>query len=210
MRFIVFCILTTAAYSIPDSWKFAKSADGVTAYTRTVSDSSFKEYKVETEVDATLTQVVAVLMDVKGLTEWVDRCSEAQIVKDISPTESVTRTVTSSPFPLKNREALSQGKLTQDSATKIVRLVSVGKPDYLPPNDKFQRVIKVRGLWVLTPKPGGKVLVQMLGHTDPGGIIPAPIANQFVVMIPFNTIKNLRTQIKKEKYAKVKLSYIKE
>ena len=50
----------------------------------------------------------------------------------------------------------------------------------------------------------------MIGHTDPGGVIPAAIANQFVVMIPFNTIKNLRTQIKKEKYVKAKLKYIRD
>ncbi len=69
---------------------------------------------------------------------------------------------------------------------------------------------ELRGRWVLTPKPGGKVHVQLIGHTDPGGVIPAAIANYFVVMIPLNTIKNLRTQVKKEKYAKVKLAYIRE
>jgi len=209
MKFIAL-LFFSSGFLAADGWKHAKTADNVTAYTRSVSDSGFKEYKVETEVDATLTQVVAVLMDVKALTEWVDRCSEAYNLKEISPTESITRTVTASPFPLKNREALAHGKLTQDKTTKIVRLVAVGEPDFLPANDKYQRVAKLRGLWILTPKPGGKVLVQMIGHTDPGGIIPAPIANQFVVMIPFNTIKNLRTQIKKEKYAKVKLAYIKE
>jgi hypothetical protein len=50
----------------------------------------------------------------------------------------------------------------------------------------------------------------MIGHTDPGGIIPAPIANQFVVMIPLNSVKNLRTQMRKEKYVQMKLNYIKE
>jgi hypothetical protein len=80
----------------------------------------------------------------------------------------------------------------------------------LPPDPKYQRVEKLRGLWILEPKAGGKVHIQMIGHTDPGGIIPAAIANQFVVMIPYNTIKNLRTQIKKEKYVKAKLKYLKE
>jgi hypothetical protein len=193
-----------------DGWKYEKSAGGAVAYTRTVPNSSFKEYKVETEVEATLTQVVAVLMDVRDLPQWVDRCSEATILKEISPTESITRTVTASPFPLKNREAISYGRLTQNPSTKVVVLESSGRFDYLPLNPKYERVHSVRGRWVLTPKPNGKVHIQMIGHTDPGGVIPAAIANQFVVMIPLNTIKNLRNQIKKEKYAKAKLMYIRE
>ncbi|GAB4422973.1 MAG: hypothetical protein OHK0011_02560 [Turneriella sp.] len=193
-----------------DGWKYEKSAGGAVAYTRTVPNSSFKEYKVETEVEATLTQVVAVLMDVRDLPQWVDRCSEATILKEISPTESITRTVTASPFPLKNREAIAHGKLTQNPTTKVVVLESTGRFDYLPLNPKYERVHSVRGRWVLTPKPNGKVHIQMIGHTDPGGVIPAAIANQFVVMIPLNTIKNLRNQIKKEKYANAKLRYIRE
>lgn len=207
---VFFCITAFSLNAADDSWKFAKSADGVTAYTRSVSTSSFKEYKVETEVDATLTQVVAMLMSVADMPQWVDRCAEASILKEISPTESITRSVTASPFPLKNREAIAHGKLTQDPNTKIVTMTSSGRPDYIPPDSKYERVAKVRGTWILEPKPGGKVHIKMIGHTDPGGVIPAAIANQFVVMIPFNTIKNLRNQIKKEKYVKAKLKYIRD
>jgi hypothetical protein len=202
--------ITISLAAADDNWKYAKSADGVTAYTRSIATSGFKEYKVETEVDATLTQVVATLMSVADMPQWVDRCAEANIVKEISATESITRSVTSSPFPLKNREAIAHGKLTQDPATKIVTLVSTGRPDFTPPDSKYERVKELRGRWILEPKPGGKVHIKMIGHTDPGGVIPAAIANQFVVMIPFNTIKNLRVQIKKEKYAQVKLKYIKD
>lgn len=206
-KIFVFCIALVAPL-LADGWKYEKSANGVVAYTRSVPGSKFKEYKVETDVDATLSQVVAVLMDVRSLPQWVDRCSEAAILKEISPTESITRTVTASPFPLKNREAISQGRLTQNPHTKIVTLESSGRFDYLPVDSRYERVHSVRGKWILEPKPNGKVHIQMIGHTDPGGIIPAAIANQFVVLIPFNTIKNLRNQIKKEKYAKAKFHFI--
>lgn len=211
MKYLFFSLaLTLSLTAADDSWNYAKSSDGVTAYTRSVATSGFKEYKVETEVDATLTQVVAMLMSVPDMPQWVDRCAEASMIKVISPTESITRTVTASPFPLKNREAIAHGKLTQDPATKIVTLTAAGRADFIPPDPKYERVTKLRGTWILEPKPGGKVHIKMIGHTDPGGVIPAAIANQFVVMIPFNTIKNLRNQIKKEKYVKAKLSYIRD
>ena len=206
--FLALLFVSTSAFA--DDWKYAKSVDGVVAYTRAVPSSPFKEYKVEVEIEARLSQVVAVLMNVRELPQWVDRCAEANILKEISATESIARTITASPFPLKNREAIAHGKLTQDPATKIVTLTSTGRPDFAPLNSKFERVRELRGKWVLTPKPNGKVHVQMIGHTDPGGVIPAAIANYFVVMIPLNTIKNLRNQVKKEKYAHIKLAYIRE
>ncbi|HRP68847.1 MAG TPA: START domain-containing protein [Turneriella sp.] len=210
MRLLVVSLLFTSfLFADKDGWKYEKSSGGVTAYTRTIPTSSFKEYKVETEVDATLSQVVAVLMDVPAMPQWVDRCSSASMLKEISSTESITRSITAAPFPLKNREAIAHGKLVQDKITKVVVLTSSGRSSYLPPDPRYERVKHVRGLWVLEPKPNGKVHIKMIGHTDPGGVIPAAIANQFVVTVPFNTIKNLRNQIKKPKYINQKLSYIK-
>lgn len=211
MKYIFIALTATLSLTAADdNWKYEKSGDGVTAYTRSIATSSFKEYKVETEVEATLTQIVATLMAVGDMPQWVERCSEANILQEISPTESISRSVTSSPFPLKNREAIAHGKLFQDPKTKVVTLISTGRHDFTPLDSKYERVKELRGRWILEPKPGGKVFIKMIGHTDPGGVIPAAIANQFVVMIPFTTIKNLRNQIKKEKYAHVKLKYIKD
>ena len=192
------------------SWSLSKESDGVRAYTRKVDNSNFKEYKVEMELEATLTSIVAVLMSVQDLPQWVDRTAEASVLKDMGPTESITRVVSLSPFPLKNRETISYGKLRQDATSKIVTLTSEGRPDFLPADARYERVKYLRSQWILTPKTNGKIEVIMIGHADPGGIIPAVLANQFVVMIPFNTVKNLRSQVKKEKYQKIKLKYIKD
>lgn len=207
-KVFVFAFLVASIYS--DGWKYEKSAGGVVAYTRSVPNSSFKEYKVETEVEARLSTVIAVLMDVRNLPQWVDRCAEATIIKEYSPTESITRTITASPFPLKDREAIAYGKLVQNPRTGVVTMESSGRYNFLPENSKYERVQSVRGKWIVIPKPAGKVHITMIGHTDPGGVIPAAIANQFVVMIPFNTIKNLRKQIKKPKYVSAVLHYIHE
>ncbi len=53
MRSLLAILLLSAALSA-DDWKYAKSADGAIAYTRAVAASSFKEYKVETEIEATV------------------------------------------------------------------------------------------------------------------------------------------------------------
>ncbi|MCX7633574.1 MAG: hypothetical protein N2Z22_09615, partial [Turneriella sp.] len=95
--------------------------------------------------------------------------------------------------------------------TGVITIESQGRADFLPKDSRYERVHSLRGLWILEPKAEGKrVHITMIGHTDPGGFIPAAIANHFVVLIPFNTIKNLRRQLKKEKYANAKFDYIRD
>ena len=66
MRIFLFFFVAATAFAA-DNWKYAKGGDEVTAYTRSVSDSGFKEYKVETEVDATLSGRVRRLREELGV-----------------------------------------------------------------------------------------------------------------------------------------------
>ena len=47
-----------------EDWKLKSDKEGVAIYLRSLPDSKFKAIKVECEVNATLSQLVAVLLDV--------------------------------------------------------------------------------------------------------------------------------------------------
>lgn len=55
---------------------------------------------------------------------------------------------------------------------------------------------KVEGFWKLVPK-GDTTEVTYQVHTEPGGSVPAMVANKFVVDSPFNTLKQLRERAEK-------------
>jgi hypothetical protein len=52
-----------------------------------VPDSKIKAIKVEANIDATPSQLVAVVMDINTAPDWVYHVKSAKLVKQISPTE---------------------------------------------------------------------------------------------------------------------------
>ena len=50
---------------------------------------------------------------------------------------------------------------------------------------------KVEGFWSLTPREGEIEVIYEV-HSEPGGSVPAWLANSFVVDAPFNTLQGLR------------------
>src|ERR1700693_5432548 len=82
--FIAFRMTTASGQS---NWKLNTEKDGIKVYTSTVTDSKIKAIKVETDVDATPSQLVALVMDINTAPDWVYHVKSAKMVKQVSPTE---------------------------------------------------------------------------------------------------------------------------
>ena len=68
-------------------WQFIEETDGVKVYYREAASGPIKELKLELTVDAKLSTIMAVLNDVKAYENWVFKCQEARVVKQVSDTE---------------------------------------------------------------------------------------------------------------------------
>ena len=68
----------------------------------------------------------------------------------------------------------------------------------------------LKSLWTLIPKGNGRVDVSYELIVDPGGWIPAWLVNMTMAVGPYNTILNMREELKKEKYQSAKYTFIKE
>jgi hypothetical protein len=53
------------------NWKLSEEKDGIKIYTCNVADSKVKAIKVECELKATESQLVALLMDINSSANWV-------------------------------------------------------------------------------------------------------------------------------------------
>jgi len=69
------------------AWKFITEKEGVKVYTSEVPGSKVKTVKVEAMIDATESQLLAVLMDINTSTEWEYHVKSATLVKQVSPSE---------------------------------------------------------------------------------------------------------------------------
>ena len=69
------------------AWELNTENEGIKIYTQQFPDSKVKAIKVESEVKATLSQLVALLMDVNTSVEWLYHTKSSILIKRVSPAE---------------------------------------------------------------------------------------------------------------------------
>lgn len=198
---LISTILLTFLMLSPDQeWKLRKQKDGIEIFTREVDVSELDEFKgLITIPDATLQDVLKVILDVDVYVEWFPDCMEAKILQKENKYNQVHYFSIKAPWPVKNREAVYKSitTLSEEGKKAYVELINVD--GFVEEKKNFVRMFKGRGFWELLELPGNKVEVTYQFQSDPGGNIPAWLANMSVVSNPYNTLVNLRARIKDEK-----------
>jgi len=193
-----------------DKWELKSDKHGIFIYTRDLADSKFKAIKVECELDATLSQLVAVLLDVNSGADWVYSTKSSVLLKKLSPSELYYYSEVRVPWPASNRDFIARLKVVQDSATKVVTVYGPTFPDYMPKKDGIVRVPRAEGRWIITPVARRRVKIVYTLSTDPGGDIPAWLVNLFAAKGPLESFRNLKQQLLKPAYSTASLSFIKD
>jgi len=211
-RTIFFTFILLGFFSLPgrsqDDWKLKTDKDGINIFTRTFPDSKFKAIKVEVELDATLSQMVAVVLDVNTGAQWVYSTKSSVLLKQVSPSELYYYSEVSIPWPAANRDFIAELRAVQDSHSRVVTIYGPVFPDYLPVKKDIVRVRRSEGKWVISPLAKGRIKVEYTLRVDPGGDLPAWLVNLFVTKGPFESFKKLKEQLRKPEYVNAKLPFI--
>lgn len=206
LALIICCSISLTA--LAEKWKMERDRDGIKVYTRRVEGIAFKQYKGEITIDAPLSTLVTIFNDLEAGPDWVDQCSKMELVEQISPSENITYVYTPAPWPVKDRDAVVQTKISQDPQTLVVTIKQTAVPDKKEPNKKAVRVKRVDGTWTLTPTKDGKTALVYQVLSDPGGGLPAWLVNAVAISQPFNTLDGMRKMAGKDEYRNVKVDYI--
>ncbi|CAG5017686.1 hypothetical protein DYBT9275_05825 [Dyadobacter sp. CECT 9275] len=203
---LMVCLLVWIASSMPPlcaqpSWQLRTVEDGIKIYTQTVADSKVKALKVECEVKATASQVVALLLDIPASERWVCHTRSCILLERVSPLELYYYTEVSLPWPLSNRDFVTHMRIFQDPATKVVTVEAPSVAGKVAKKNGIVRVEHSIGKWIITPLKGGdRVKLEYSLLVDPGGIIPACVVNMFATEGPLRTFRNMRRQLQLPKY----------
>jgi hypothetical protein len=193
------------------NWTLKKKQSGIEIYVRDAAGSSFKEFRgIMTLSKVKLGSLLAVFDDMASYTRWMHNCTEARLLKLISPFERITYIVTHAPWPVWDRDIVSQTLISQDPKTLAVSIRITGKADYLPPVEKRIRVPRIEVFWLLKPLASGDIEVFYQSHSEPGGELPAGLTNIASVDLPYYTLMKLRDIVKEDKYAKATYPIITE
>jgi hypothetical protein len=170
-------------------WRLVKDEAGIRVYLQQIPGSSFQAFRGVTRIRTDMPRLLALQDDVSAACAWIHACSEQRLLKhegNLSWAYSRFHT----PWPVQPRDSILQVTTTHDADGRVTRTL-LGVADYLPLQPGFVRVSKVEGFWSLTPLDGEIEVVYQV-HSEPGGSVPAWLANSFVVDAPFNTLQGLR------------------
>jgi hypothetical protein len=111
---------------------------------------------------------------------------------------------------LPNRDNILRSALTQDPKTGKVTIVLTGLPGYIEKKKNLVRATRSFGKVEMTPMGNQEVEVVFEFFMNPGGLIPAPIVNLFLLDFPFFTLKKMREVVLEEMFQKARFSFITE
>jgi hypothetical protein len=111
-------------------WELKTEEEGIKVYTRPVKNSAIKAIKVECTVEASLSQLTAVLLDIPASDKWVYATKFCRIQKKLSTNELIYHSEIDVPWPVSNRDFIVRIKLEQDS-TKTITVSGENLPHYL-------------------------------------------------------------------------------
>lgn len=207
-------MIVTAGLACPDlasaesGWRILRQGPGLVVYDRPVDGSHFREHRGVIRVRARLSAIVAVFQDASANHEWVYRSLGAEVLRQESPLEAFVYGRISAPWPIEDRDSVVRFQLSQDPESLAVRIGMRAEPGLAPRYAGFVRVPVLDGHWLLRPMGDGTVEVSHQVYGEPGGWVPAWLANEAATRTVYYTLLNLRAMAVDSRYSDVRLSYI--
>ncbi|MDO8969217.1 MAG: START domain-containing protein [Saprospiraceae bacterium] len=189
-------------------WVFKNEKEGVKVYYRKTSE--IHELKLVTSLKVSLSGLVTLLSEVENYPKWGYKVSESRELKKVSANETYYYSKLDFPWPLDDRDVVVRSSIVQDPVSRRVTATSISYPDYLPSNKGVIRMRNAKTTWTLVPGQGGWTYVEYFISSDPGGSLPDWLVNMAIDVGPRETIKNMRSFVRQDKYQTAKLAYLKD
>jgi hypothetical protein len=178
------------------NWELKKNEAGIEVYTRKAATGNLRELRVVCELYATRAQLINTLRNIDNYNAWVFSNKKSTILKTIDSNKIIYYTQTRLPWPIKDRDLVLELNInpSPDELNVIVKSI----PDYTPKNNGYIRVPYSLAQWKVVQAPHNKLKVDYTFSVDPGGSIPAWIANATMAIGPFNSFLKLRDLLRME------------
>lgn len=215
---LFFCYIFITPSSLAQEWILYKSSipEDISIYYRSVpSQPRMIEFKGTTKIKSKLSSLAAVIRDVDAMHEWVYQVKSAEVDELVSDTERYTYIVHNSPFwGFDERDSIVHSYVLQDVNTLKVIFRGEAAPNKRERDSRYERIVSGISIWKFVPLANNWVQVTFQGFANPGGVIEKVaysfLVKKFLWKLPFESLKNLKYQVKKQKYQNVKYAFIKD
>jgi hypothetical protein len=180
-----------------ENWNPVKDETGIKVYTATLSGSKYKAFKAEMQLNCKIENIVEILKNTNNINKWIVNCKGVKLLKT-DDNDQYYYIETALPLPFQNRDMVYHFQYIEINSEQV-KVIVTGIPDYIQPNEGIVRMVKAEGYWLLTSVGTQMTSVTYQMHVEPGGLIPAWLANPFIKNVPFSTFKELRNIVQKSK-----------
>ena len=177
-------------------WKLERNQDGIKIYSSDVPNSVFKAVKVECTLTGNYTKLISILTNVSQFNKWVYHSKSCKVLQKNSPYDFVYYTETELPWPMSNRDAVVHMRFNTDSLPKYLTITGTGESGWVAPKPGLERVSHYKAKWRVTMPSAQTIRINYEFEVDPGGSIPAWVANMSSDKGPFETFNHLAKKLK--------------
>lgn len=192
-----------------NAWTLKKDKNGIKVYSRENTHSKFNELRVETILQARLSDLAAVILDIPDYPQWSFNVKSSKLLKQVSPSELYIYTEISAPWPADNRDLPIHIKITQNPVNKVMTIAVECIPDLVPHQKNIVRVPLSKETWTVTPVDASTIRIEYDLEVDPGENPPGWLINMFSVKGPYETFSRLKDHILLPKYRAAVVPFLK-
>jgi hypothetical protein len=189
-------------------WELKKDKDGIKLYTRAEEGYSLKAVKAETVFNASLETCVAVLRDIDHLIELFPDCSKVLKVKQ-DETSQIHYLQLKAPWPVTDRDGAFGLEYSYNAVEKTVTVAARMVAGAHPEQAGFVRLNKGTGTWKFKRIDATHTSLEYYYLGDPGGSIPAWVANSVIEESPYRMLQNFHRLVKLERYKNKTFAFMK-
>jgi len=203
-------LAVSAAAKDSADWKLVSDRDGIQIYMAHSDDSRIKTFRGVTtfELDD-FYAIGALLEDQEYFPRWLYLIRDLHEVRRRSTTDRDFYVLTKLPWPVADRDAGLNFLVRQDPQTHEVQINFRAREGIVKDEKKFVRIPEMYGHFNTLPVGGKKVRVTFEVRLDPGGYIPAFLANFILKDIPFVSLQRVRRIINTDRFKGHVVDYIK-
>lgn len=191
----VFLLLFATHLWAQPAWTLKRNQNGVLIYSRPLKDSKFNELRAVFDLQGTFEQLNSILNDVSNYKTWVYGTVASSLIQRKSATEIIYYSQVSAPWPISNRDFYSDTRIWVDSAAHQMRLSSRNIDSFPHSKDHFIRMPFLKAEWIITAPSPNNLHVEYTLSWNPGGDVPAFMANSFSTSGPLQSFTELKRKM---------------
>ncbi|MED5432288.1 MAG: START domain-containing protein [Pseudomonadota bacterium] len=197
-----------AAQSSASQWVLVTDRDDIQVYRQDDDRSRLKTFRGVGMVSVTDFNAIGALMDdYDAVASFMHMVSEIRDLHRESPYQRDVYVTTRLPWPVKDRDAPLRVTFYQEPGSYDLVMPFTLNSAAFPEQQDYVRMPQMEGYYRFEPISPGKVEVTIEVILDPGGAVPAWLANIILRDIPYFSLRRLRRVVNQPRFQGISHGY---